>query len=317
MGSHVVKTLEKSGYFTVVYDNLSTGRADWIPDAELVVGDIGDQAALSRVFKRYSFDAVIHLAARVSAPESIKKPLRYYADNLCGSIALLKQSRKHQIPCFIHASSAAVYGNPGVAPVGENAPLLPINPYGASKMMAERAIMDISGSSDMRWTILRYFNVAGADVKTCVGQRPENPVHLIPKACRAAGLGQDISIFGDDYDTIDGSCVRDYIHVKDLAHIHLLALEYLAGKNPSIVLNCGLGRGSSVKEVLNTAQRVSGKNFTVNRKPRRPGDAPVLVADNALLKKTLNWTPRYQNVSEIIETSWICHQRLTGRRSKN
>jgi UDP-glucose 4-epimerase len=314
IGSHVIKLLGKSDYLTVVYDDLSTGYREAVLHGKLVVGDLSDKAALSDLFGAYKFDAILHFAASISALESIKDPLKYYMNNTGNTVMLLNECQKHKVPYFIYSSTAAVYGAPSISPVAENVPLKPINPYGASKMMAERIIKDSAKKSGMRYVILRYFNVAGADTETRIGQNTEETSHLIKRACQtAAGLRREISIFGADYDTPDGTCVRDYIHVEDLAYAHLLALEYLANKNDSIILNCGYGHGYSVKEVLDMVKQVTQTNFTVGNAGRRLGDAPTVIADNSLIKKTFNWRPNHDNLFDIIHTSWLWEKKMNGQ----
>jgi len=312
IGSHVVKILGESDYSIVVYDNLSTGSVKSVLHGELVVGDLSDKAALSDLFSSYEFDAVLHFAASISALESIKNPLKYYINNTCNTIMLLNECQKHKVSNFIYSSSAAVYGVPSPSPLTETAQLKPTTPYGTSKMITEQVIKDFSEISDMNYVILRYFNVAGADSETRIGQNTKDTSHLIKRACQAAaGLSPEISIFGTDYDTPDGTCIRDYIHIEDLSYAHLLSLEYLIGKNESIILNCGYGHGYSVKEVLDTVKQITKIDFPVKNTKRRLGDAPIVIADNCLIRTTLKWSPKHDNLFDIIDSSWRWEQTLT------
>ena len=301
IGSHVVRQLGEAGHAVVILDNLSTGRADAILRGELVVGDLGDRALVDQLFVQHRFDAVLHFAASIVVPESVAKPLKYYGNNLRNTLGLLEACAEHGVERFIFSSSAAVYGEPGVGEVDEDTPLAPINPYGASKAMSERLITDLAAASPMRYVILRYFNVAGADPKGRIGQSTPTATHLIKLACQAAlGLRQGLDIFGTDYPTPDGTCIRDYVHVEDLAQAHSAALDHLANGGTSITLNCGYGRGYSVQEVVEMVRKVAGVDFEARAKSRRAGDPAKLISSNSRILETLNWRPAHDSLKEIV-----------------
>ncbi len=311
IGSHVVKALGEAGYQVVTYDNLSTGH-DWaVLYGDLVVADLGDEMELRKVFERYRPDAVMHFAASIVVPESVKQPLKYYRNNTSNTMNLLEACVEFGVGSFIFSSTAAVYGEPKRVPVTEDAPLEPINPYGWSKMFVERILEDCSKAYPLRYVSLRYFNVAGADEKTRVGQVSPEPTHLITRALKAA-LGQieRLEIYGTDYPTPDGTCIRDYIHVDDLAHAHVLSLEYLISGGKSRVYNCGYGHGYSVREVVDMVKEVTGVDFPVVEAPRREGDPPVLVADSTRIRNELGWSPKHDDLSYIIRTAWEWEKKL-------
>ena len=306
IGSHVTRLLVETGDQVAVYDNLSSGHA-WavLPGAELIVGDLGDRLPLEALFAERRFDAVLHFAAHIDVAESVREPAKYYSNNVVNALGLFKLAAQHGVGCVIFSSTAAVYGEPADALIDETAPLAPINPYGASKMMAERILTDIAAASGQRYAILRYFNVAGADPGGRIGQATPGSQHLIRVACEAAlGLRREMRINGTDYPTPDGTCVRDFIHVDDLARAHLAALDYLDAGGDSVVLNCGYGRGASVRAVLDTVRRVSGVDFPVESGPRRPGDPAALVADSARIRQLLGWQPHHDDLEFIIRTAW-------------
>ncbi|MDH5510010.1 MAG: UDP-glucose 4-epimerase GalE [Nitrospinota bacterium] len=314
VGSHVALKLMEAGHEVVVYDNLSTGNRGAAPGVELVEADLADRGALDRVFRKRSYDAVLHFAASVVAPESVQLPLMYYANNTCVTLALLQALFAHQIGALVYSSTAAVYGAPDTIPVAEEAPLAPVNPYGASKMMTEGMIEDVGRTMGLRHVILRYFNVAGADPKGRTGQAADNATHLVKVVCQAAlGRRPGIIIHGTDYPTPDGTGVRDYIHVDDLAQAHLLALDYLLSGGVSRVYNCGYGHGHSVREVIHAARRVAGKSFPVEDGPRRQGDPPMLVASCARIKAELEWAPRHDDLDYIISTALRWEDNLSRR----
>ncbi|MGA7964776.1 MAG: UDP-glucose 4-epimerase GalE, partial [Gammaproteobacteria bacterium] len=287
IGSHVTRQLSEAGHEVVVYDNLSTGKAHAVIGAELVVGDLADGALLDALFARHAFDGVLHFAASIVVPESVADPLKYYANNTGNMLNVLERVAAHDVRHVVFSSTAAVYGMPEVAQVSEQTPLAPINPYGASKMMSERVLADLARArKSLSYVALRYFNVAGGDPEGRIGQETPNATHLIKVACQAA-LGQrdGVDIFGTDYATPDGTCVRDYIHVEDLARAHGDALDYLAAGGDSVTLNCGYGHGASVREVLETVQAVSGVDFPVREAARRAGDPPHLIAANERIRE--------------------------------
>lgn len=305
IGSHVVRRLGEAGYDVVVYDNLSTGHAWAVLHGELIRGDLADGDHLEKVLAGRQFDAICHFAASIVVPDSVANPLKYYANNTRNTLDLIAACVRHKIRGFVFSSTAAVYGLPEWIPVVENAPLIPINPYGASKMMSERILMDASAATGIRYVILRYFNVAGADPQGRIGQATPNTTHLIKVACQAAaGQRKEVTVFGTDYSTLDGTCIRDYIHVEDLASAHVAALSYLSDGGDSQILNCGYGHGYSVREVLKTVRRVSRVSFPIVEGARRAGDPPALVADAEKIKEVLDWRPVHADLDYIVETAW-------------
>ncbi len=306
IGSHVVKALGEKGYEILVYDNLSTGHKEAVLYGKLVKGDLADKEFLKKTLQEFKPDAVMHFAASIEVAESVKNPLKYYRNNTANTFNLLEAMQELGINKFIFSSTAAVYGNPEKIPVKENAPINPINPYGQSKAFVEKILKDLSeANKDFNYVSLRYFNVAGADPEGRIGQSYQNATHLITRALKTAkGEYEKLYIFGTDYPTPDGTCIRDFIHVDDLADAHILALEYLNQGGKSDIFNCGYGHGYSVKEVVETAKKVTGIDFPVEETGRREGDPAVLVADSTKLKETLGWKPRYDNLEFIIKTAW-------------
>ncbi len=283
------------------FDDLSSGNAWAVKAGELVVGDVADPAALERLFAEQHFDAVIHLAALSSVEASTRRPQDYYRVNVLGTLALAERCCKAGVRALVFSSSAAVYGVPERLPVAESAALSPISPYGASKAMAERIVADVGAAAGLATLSLRYFNVAGADPLGRLGETAPEPWHLITVACEAAlGKRPGLTIFGDDYNTPDGTCIRDYVHVDDVAAAHLAALEYLLAGGAPQVLNCGYGEGVSVRQVINAVKRLADSNFPITTAPRRPGDPPVLVAQAERIGRLLDWKPRFADLDLIV-----------------
>ncbi|BDV42559.1 UDP-glucose 4-epimerase GalE [Geotalea uraniireducens] len=316
IGSHVVRQLSEAGYQVVVYDNLSTGSADALVCGEqLVVGDLADTARLDAFFAEHGFRTVLHFAASIVAPESVTAPLKYYTNNTRNTLNLLTACAKHGVERFIFSSTAAVYGMPENGLAAEDGATSPINPYGTSKLMSEWMLRDVGLAHGLRYVALRYFNVAGADPLARMGQRTPEATHLIKVSCQAAlGLRDQVAIFGTDYPTPDGTGIRDYIHIEDLAAAHLAALGYLERGGESTVLNVGYGRGESVREVIEVVKRISGVDFPVVEAPRRPGDPAMLVARAERIRLLLGWSPRYDDLATIIGDAWRWEQKLTAAR---
>ena len=316
IGSHMVYRLLESGEQVVVLDNLSTGVKENLPaDSELVEGDAGDEALLTSLFQTWVFDAVIHFAGSVVVPESVAHPLEYYRNNTAASRTLIAACVRHSVPNFLFSSTAAVYGSPPVMPVSEDTPTDPASPYGRSKLMTEWILQDAERAHGLRYGILRYFNVAGADPKGRTGQSTRRATHLIKRACEvAAGHSEKLTIFGSDYPTPDGTGVRDYIHVSDLVDIHEQALGRLRTESASLLLNCGYGRGYSVLEVVSAVERAAGKNLAVEIAARRPGDIAIVVARTEKLAKLLGWKPQHADLDVIVQTALAWEKRLAVAR---
>jgi UDP-glucose 4-epimerase len=317
IGSHMVWELLDHGEQVVVIDRLSTGF-DWAvaADAELVVGDIGDQALVEETMQRTGVDAVIHFAGSIIVPESVADPLGYYLNNTVKSRALIESAIRQGVRHFIFSSTAAVYGSPERIPVAEDAPLLPESPYGTSKLMTELMLRDAAAAHDFRYTALRYFNVSGADPKMRTGQSTRGATHLIKVACETAtGKRPHMDVFGTDYPTRDGTCVRDYIHVSDLVAAHYLALKRLRDGQPSLVANCGYGTGSSVFEVIDAVKKVVGHDFEVRLAGRRPGDAVAVVANADRARAEFGWRPRHDDLETIVSHALRWEEVLRGRNS--
>ena len=314
IGSHIVRQLGERGRGVVVLDSLDTGFREAVLYGALVVGDVADPDLVRGILRRYRVKSVIHLAARTIVSESVVDPLRYYRNNTSASCALLESCIAEGVDHFIFSSSAAVYGAPHEHLVSERAPADPVNPYGASKLMTERMLRDVSAATDMRHVILRYFNVAGADPRGRIGQSTKNATLLVKVACEAA-LGErgHMQIHGTDFPTPDGTGVRDYIHVEDLADAHILALRSLEDGGEPDTFNCGYGRGHSVREVIAAIERAAGVSIDAREAPRRIGDPPRLVADAARIRETLGWTPRFDDLDEIAKTSFEWERILQGR----
>ncbi len=305
IGSHVVAALGEKGADILVYDNLSTGHKDSLLYGKLVVGDLNDKVLLEKTIKTFKPDAVMHFAAFIQVGESVREPLKYYRNNSGNALSLLEIMTEHGVRNFIFSSTAAVYGNPVNVPITEDEPVSPINPYGRSKAFIETVLRDVSFAADFRYVSLRYFNAAGAEPRARIGERHNPETHLIPLILKTAkGERPNIGINGTDYATTDGTCIRDYVHVMDLADAHVLALDHLMDNGASDTFNCGYGHGYSVREVIQAARTVTGKDFMVVDSMRRDGDPPILVADTSKIKKRLSWKPRYDDLAAIIKTAW-------------
>jgi len=317
IGSHMVLELLDAGEDVVVIDNLSTGFRWAVPDeATFVEGDIGDQELVRRLLKDNAIDAIIHFAGSIVVPESIADPLGYYLNNTCKSRALIASAVEAEVPHFIFSSTAAVYGMPKENPVGEDAVLEPISPYGTSKLMTELMLRDVARAHDLRYVALRYFNVSGADPKGRSGQSTERATHLIKVSCETA-LGERayLEVFGIDYPTPDGTCIRDYIHVTDLVRAHRDALRYLRAGGKSEVLNCGYGSGFSVLDVIGSVKRVSQSDFSVRMGPRREGDPAAIVAKAGRIGEVLGWKPRLNDLDTIVGHALSWEKRLIDYRA--
>lgn len=314
IGSHIVHTLRDAGYQPVVVDNLSSSRADLLPnDVPFYQADVNDTAALEQVLRQHDIKTVIHMAAFLSVEESVSQPLKYYQNNVGGTCSLLQACLNCGVKKLIFSSTGATYASSD-QPISETDATEPGSPYGLSKLMAEKVIRDVAASSDLTAVILRYFNVAGADPQGRTGQQGLKATHLIARACQAAnGDAGEMKIFGDDYQTIDGTCVRDYIHVSDLAEIHRVVMEEDFNENFK-VFNCGYGSGYSVKQVVDRFRAVTGQKFDVVKAPRRPGDLMQVVANNQRLLNETNWTPKYNDLDLMIRTAWGWYQQEAERK---
>ena len=311
IGSHVARQLAERGEKLVTLDNLSTGFRGAVLNGEFVQGDTGDAALVSRVLEEHKVDTVLHFAAHIQVPESVENPLKYYRNNTANTRTLLECCVAAGVRQFVFSSTAAVYGMPPGGVAEENTPTVPINPYGWSKLMSEQMLRDVAAVTPLRYVALRYFNVAGADPGGRIGQSTPEATHLLKVACEhAVGRRKQIAIFGTDYDTPDGTCVRDYIHIEDLAAAHLQALDYLRGGGVSTTLNCGYGRGFSVREVLDEVARISGQTLSITETGRRAGDPPKLIAAAHRIRDTLHWTPRHEDLAGIVSTALAWEKRL-------
>ena len=309
IGSHCIRRLVEESIRPVVIDDLSSGRRDSVPaGVPFVKSDAGDTPTVSATIREHAVSAVMHFAGHVVAPESIDHPLRYYANNVCVSRNLVEACLREGVKHFIFSSSAAVYGNAAMSPVPESAPLLPISPYGTTKLITEWMLRDVAASgdgADFRYVSLRYFNVAGARLDGTAGQATPNATHLIKIAAEAAcGKRKGVSIFGTDYPTRDGTCIRDYIHVEDLANAHIAALRHLRAGGNSETYNCGYGSGYTVREVLSAMQEATGIKLNLTEAPRRPGDPALLIADSSRLLRELRWQPRLNDLRVICESAY-------------
>ena len=311
IGSHVVRQLGEGGESVVVLDDLSTGFRQAVLHGELVVGNTGDPDCLGKLFQRFDIDTVMHFAARTVVPESVADPLKYYGNNTCASRTLLEHALRAGVKHVVFSSTAAVYGMPADGEASEDTPTAPINPYGVSKLMTEWMLRDVAAVTPLRYVALRYFNVAGSDPAGRIGQSTPKATLLTKVACEVAvGKRPYVAIYGTDYPTPDGTGVRDYIHVEDLADAHLKALAYLRGGGESTTLNCGYGRGYSVRELLDTVEKVAGHHIAKREEPRRAGDPPSLVARATRILATLGWQPRHDDLAKIVSTSLAWERKL-------
>lgn len=314
IGAHTCKALAKAGYQPIAYDDLSRGHRAAVRWGPLIEGDIADGVRLDAVLARFKPVAVMHFAGFIAAGESVTDPALYFRINVAGSFSLLDALQRADNPPFVFSSSAAVYGLPEKMPIAEDAPRSPVNPYGETKLMIERALHWLGQANGPRHVTLRYFNAAGADPDGEIGERHEPETHLIPLVLdAAAGRGGPVGIFGTDYPTPDGTAIRDYIHVQDLAEAHVRALDYLLAGGASTALNLGTGKGYSVREVIRAAENVTGQSVPFHDMPRRPGDPPVLVADPSRAGVVLGWRPTLPKLEDMIATAWQWQERSAGR----
>ncbi|MDG3546683.1 UDP-glucose 4-epimerase GalE [Methanobacterium formicicum] len=310
IGSHANKELTRAGYETVVLDNMSYGHPDFLKWGVFEEVDLGDLESIRNVFRKYEIEAVMHFAAFTYVGESVEDPQKYYLNNLRNTLNLLQVMNEFEVRKLVFSSTCATYGNPQKIPLTEDHPQNPINPYGQGKLMVEKVLKDYSSAYGLRYVSLRYFNAAGADPEGEVGERHDPETHLIPLILDAAmGKREDIKIFGTDYPTTDGTCIRDYIHVTDLADAHIKALKYLEDGGESEVFNLGNGNGFSVREVIEEARKVTGKEIKATETERRPGDPPVLVGSSEKARKILKWQPKYDDLTKIISTAWEWHKK--------
>ncbi len=313
IGSHMVRMLAGSGHSVVTFDDLSAGFREAVLGGELVLGSLHDKVALDSLFGGRKFDAVVHFAGSIAVGESVRDPAKYYQNNLAGTLNLFDAMRAHGVNKLVFSSTAAIFGVPQYVPIDEEHPQAPINPYGMTKWVTERILRDYDAAYGLRSVALRYFNAAGAAPDGALGERHDPETHLIPLALRAAkGELPALTVFGTDYDTPDGTCIRDYIHIVDLCEAHVLALQHLAAGGESSAYNLGNGLGYSVKEVIQVAERVSGKKVPVQYGPRRAGDPPRLVADAGKIRNDWGWSPRFAALEQIVDHAWQWEVR--GRR---
>ena len=315
IGSHMVKMLLERGHDVVVLDNLSTGYREAVLGGTFVEADLADSMRLDALFAEHRFDGVMHFASFIQIGESTRDPAKYYRNNFGNTLNLLDAMRRHDARNFIFSSTAAIFGEPDYVPIDEKHPLRAINPYGHSKLFVEQVLADYDLAYGLRSVCLRYFNAAGADPEARLGERHEPESHLIPLVLRvASGRGAEIQIFGNDYKTPDGTCIRDYIHIVDLCEAHLLALEHLRAGAPSARFNLGNGNGFSVMEVIDTAEHVTGMRIARKLAPRRAGDSARLIAESKLARDTLGWRPRFDNLHTIVAHAWAWEQKIAASR---
>jgi UDP-glucose-4-epimerase GalE len=308
IGSHAAKALQRAGYRVVIYDNLIAGHREAVKYGELVEGDIADVAALRAALRRHDVFAVMHFAAFLDVGESVRDPIRYYRNNVIGALSVLEAMTAESVKHFVFSSTCATYGEPIETPITEAHPQKPINAYGESKLAIEKALPHLEQAHGLRWVALRYFNASGADPDGEIGEDHSPEIHLIPRAIEAATGGRGLTVFGDDYPTPDGTCLRDYIHVSDLATAHVLALETIAETGKSGAYNLGTGRPHSVREVIDTVQRVTGRSVPWTLGARRPGDPAVLYAAPHKAQQELHWMPQYADLDTIVRTAWDWHR---------
>jgi len=311
IGSHINKELTKQGFKTVIFDNLSSGKQELVKWGEFFQGDLGKIEDIKAVFKKYPIEAVLHFAAFKAVGESVVDPQKYYINNVSNTLNLFQVMRENNVNKFIFSSSAATFGNPQYIPIDEKHPQSPINPYGETKLIVEHIMRDYSATYDFKYVALRYFNACGADLEGETGEWQGSSSNLMPLVLDAAiGAREEIGIFGTDYPTPDGTCIRDYIHVTDLADAHVLALKYLLEGGQSESFNLGNGKGFSVQEVIDMAKKITGIDFKVTKKDRRAGDPPELIADATKAKTILNWQPKYFDLETIVSSAWNWHKQF-------
>jgi UDP-glucose 4-epimerase len=311
IGAHCCKELSARGYHPIVFDNLCKGHREHVQWGQFFQGDTGSAEQLDECFSRFKIKAVMHFAGYIEVGESVADPQKYYVNNVASTLNLLQVLVRHGIRHFVFSSSAAVYGSPQKVPIEEDHPTCPVNPYGWTKLMVETILADFELAYGLRSVALRYFNAAGSDAAAEIGEWHDPESHLIPRILKAAAdSGGPVQVYGTDYPTADGSCIRDYIHVTDLARAHVLAVEHLLAGKPGGAFNLGQGRGYSVLEVLRKAAAVTGREFPIETAPRRPGDAAVLIASNRKAQEVLGWMPEHSSLENIIASAWRWHQRL-------
>ena len=310
IGAHCCKELASRGFHPVVFDSLVTGHREHVKWGDFFEGDTGRAGQLDACFSHFKIDAVMHFAAFIEVGESVSDPIKYYENNVVNSLRLLQASVRHGGPPLVFSSSAAVYGSPICVPIDEDHPTAPLNPYGWTKLMVETMLRDFEAAYGLRWTALRYFNAAGADVSAKIGEHHVPESHLLPRVLDAALDDRPIQVYGTDYPTPDGTCIRDYIHVSDLARAHVLALQHLLEGRRGGAFNLGQGQGYSVMEVVRKATEITGKKIRVLVADRRPGDPPVLIASNQKARREIGWTPQHSSLENIITSAWEWHQRL-------
>ena len=307
IGSHTCLKLAEAGFLPIVYDNLSNGHKEFVKWGPLAVGDIRDRARLNEVLEYYAPSAIIHFAALIEVGESMRDPLAFYDNNVTGSLTLMAAAKAADIRALVFSSTCATYGIPQQVPIVESHSQSPINPYGRTKLMVEQALKDLDRHADLRSVSLRYFNAAGADLEGRIGEWHTPETHALPLAIQTAlGMRPNFEVYGSDYETRDGTCVRDYVHVLDLAEAHVRSVQYLLDGGNTLAINLGTGTGTTVQELLTTVEVVSGRNLPTTFKSRRPGDSPTLVANNELAMKVLQWQPRF-SLEEIVQSAWHWH----------